>query len=184
MTLDRTFSRNTLIFRDPAASRAMYSMDPTDKKPAACGCKGGSCSCNMNKENPVTQPAVYIQDLNDVFLQSLSGGGIQKYVLTQARFFGLGLNLAECSAVLRIKSPDSGFGITIKVEYSPDGQTWTAGASAVITEKTTAGDYVGVHSTAAEILPFYRLIAEVRDTGGSAQKQAQVKVWQYMKYRV
>ena len=130
----------------------------------------------------MTQPAVYFNVIDDEWVQSLSNGTFKKYTLTPTKAWGLGLNLAECSVVVRIKNADATFGITITVEFSPDGKTWTAGASAVITEKSAAGDYVGVHSTTAEILPYYRVCAQVRDTSVAAVKTAQVSVWQYMKY--
>lgn len=53
----------------------------------------------------------------------------------------------------------------------------------MITEKSAAGDYFGVHSTNTEIMPFYRVTAQVRDTAVAAVKAGQITVWQYMKYR-
>lgn len=130
------------------------------------------------------QPALYFNLIDDEWMVSLGNGAIKKYVLTPSKAFGLGMNLAECSIGLRIKNPDATFGITMKVECSLDGRTWIPAAAAVITEKSAAADYIGVHSTSSEIMPYYRVTCEVRDTAVTAQKTAQISVWQYMKYRV
>lgn len=47
------------------------------------------------------QPAVYINLCTDLFITSLATGGTQTYVLTPAKLFGLGLNLAEFVACMR-----------------------------------------------------------------------------------
>lgn len=132
----------------------------------------------------MSQNAVYMTLVEDEWVQSLSTGAFRKYVLTPSKSWGMGLNLSECSLALRIKNSDATFGVALGIEFSPDGKTWTAGAASVITEKSAAGDYFGVHSTNAEIFPFYRVTAQVRDTAVAAIKVGQITVWQYMKYRV
>ena len=39
-------------------------------------------------------------------------------------------------------------------------------------------------NTPADLLPFGRIVAEVRHTGLTAQKNATICVWSYFKYRV
>lgn len=60
------------------------------------------------------QPAVYINLCTDLFITSLATGGTQTYVLTPAKLFGLGLNLAEFVACMRI-SDIQGATATVKL---------------------------------------------------------------------
>lgn len=128
------------------------------------------------------QPAVYVNFVDDLTATSMAGGQVKTFIATPKKLWGLGLNLAEFTAGLRIKLPDNNCGVTIKWQWSLDGHTWTTGAT-VITEKTAAGDYTGVHNTISEQMPFARLIVEVRDTGATSQKSAVLSVWGYYRYR-
>lgn len=128
------------------------------------------------------QPAVYLNFCDDLFITSLGTGAAQKYVITPKKFIALGLNLAEFVAGLRISNLDTNGGITLKWQWSLDGVIWSDG-STVMSEKTAKGDYRAVFSTNDELLPFVRLILEVRDTTAALQKTAQVSVWGYYKFR-
>lgn len=147
----------------------------------ACSCEGNGGSKTGRR---MMQPALYLNLCEDMWVYSLGAGGIQRYVLTPKKYWGLGLNLAEVFAGLRIKSPDNNFGITIKWDYSLDGTVFKTSSTAIITEKSTADDYTGIFNTATELPPFGRIVAEVRATTGAAQVGAQVSLWQYLKYRV
>lgn len=129
------------------------------------------------------QPAVYVNYCEDLTVESNAQGGVRVTVVVPKRMWGLGLNLGEFVAGLRIKSADANCGITLKWQWSLDGKTWKTGAT-VITEKTANDDYTGLHTAIAEQMPFSRLILEVRDTTLTSQKTASVSVWGYYKYRV
>lgn len=129
------------------------------------------------------QSAVYLNFCDDLFVTSLGTGAVQKYLITPKKFFGLGLNLAEFVAGLRISDLSASGGVTLKWQWSLDGVIWSDG-STVMSEKTAKGDYRAVFSTTDELLPFVRVILEIRDTTVTAQKTAQVSVWGYYKFRV
>jgi len=141
-----------------------------------------SCLLTPFSEALPMQPAVYLNFFEDVTACSNANGSVRTIVVTPKRVWGLGLNLSDFTAGLRIKQPDATFGITLKWQWSLDGKTWITG-STVISEKSAANDYAGSHNVVAEQLPFVRLIAEIRDTASAAQKTGQVSIWGYYRFR-
>jgi hypothetical protein len=134
------------------------------------------------KGNP---PVLYLILVEDLLVQSASNGAVQTYIITPKQYWGMGVNLAEFLAGLRIRTltdANAGAGVTVKWEYSLDGKTWKTG-STVITEKTAVDDYTGIHNANSEQTPFVRLKIEVRDTAAAAQKAALISVFAYYKFR-
>lgn len=128
---------------------------------------------------------IYLVLCEDLTLQSASDGHAQTHVITPKGNWGLGLNLGDFLAGLRIKSSsdnNAGAGVTLLWQWSLDGKTWKTG-STVIAEKTTVDDYTGSHAVTTEQTPFVRLIASVRDTAMTVQKSANISVWGYYRFR-
>lgn len=117
-------------------------------------------------------------------VQANYDGSSRQYVVSPDDMRTMGLNLAELIVGLRIDMIDTNAGVTAKLQYSLDGQTWNDGASPLVTEKTATGDYVGSNSTSTELLPNLRVALVVRDMVGSNQLTARVSVWAYYLYRV
>ena len=91
----------------------------------------------------MNQPAVYVNLCEDLLVASTSTGGVRTIVLTPKQYWGMGLNLAEVTGGLRIRSGfDVGVGVTLKWQWSLDGKTWKAASATMITEQTTADDFV------------------------------------------
>jgi len=127
------------------------------------------------------QPAVYVNFVEDMGIVCFSSGGVRTYYVTPKKYYGLGMNLDEVLVCLRIKNRSVTAGITVKNEYSFDGQNWTDGTT-VIAQQTAAGDSKG--SLDASLLPpFVRFKVEVVDTGASSEQAADITMWGYYKYR-
>jgi len=132
-----------------------------------------------------TPPAVYLVLCEDLTIQSSFNGNTQTHVVTPKAHWGMGFNLSDFIAGLRIKSssdPNAGAGVTLTWQWSLDGKSWNTGTT-VISEKTSTGDYTGTHAVTAEQTPFVRLIVNVRDTAVTAQKSANITVWAYYRFR-
>ncbi len=128
--------------------------------------------------------AVYMALVEDVNITSNSDGTARMHVLSPIAANAMGLNLASFLCCMRISSLSTNGGVTVKYQFSFDGVNWQDAASALISEKTSAGSSEGLHNTETEQTPFLRIVATVRDTVGSAQINAPVSVWGYYKYRV
>lgn len=131
------------------------------------------------------QPAVYVNLCTDLYVNSLATGGTNTYVLTPTKYFGLGLNLAEFVACLRISDmAGTNAGVKLIWQYSFDGSSWKDGDD-VITTKTTKGESVGAFSTNLQLTPFVRVALQISQTvTPTTQTTAQVSVWGYYKFRV
>lgn len=125
---------------------------------------------------------VYVNYIQDVLLASNADGGLRRVVITPKQFWGLTLGMSAFTAGMRITTIDANSGITLKWQWSLDGSIWKT-SSDVIAEKVSPDDYSGVFNTAADMMPFGRVVADVRATSGSTQKMTQVSVWGYYQYR-
>jgi hypothetical protein len=130
------------------------------------------------------QPATYVNLCTDLSVTSLATGLTQTYSITPTNLYGLGLNLAEFVACLRI-SDITGTGATVKLiwQYSFDGSNWKDGDD-VITDKTTKGETVGAFSTNLQLTPFVRVALKIWQATPTVQVTALVSVWGYYKFRV
>lgn len=134
----------------------------------------GSCS-----KNPI-----YLNNLRDTYLTSNADGTARTYVLTPQSAYGLGLGLISLTAGLRVNADKTAnFAISIKLQYSFDGASWTNGNASIIGTTTTAGDTKGQLSNTAEFFPFVRVVAEVvHSTAGATQVGSSVSVWALYRY--
>ena len=130
------------------------------------------------------QPAVYVNLCTEQLFTSLATGVVQTYPLTPARFYGLGLNLAEFVGCMRINDIN-GTGATVKLiwQYSFDGATWKDGSD-VIGDQTAKENYTGAISTNTQLTPYVRVALKVWQATPTVQVWAVVSVWGYYKFRV
>ena len=131
------------------------------------------------------QPAVYVELVEDMSVVSLATGTARTYVIVPKKYYGLGMNLDEVVACLRVRNATANVGITTKAQWSFDAQVWEDYvASSVISQVTSDGDYRGKLDASDNLPPFIRLVIEVIATSGSAQVGADVTAWGYYKFRV
>jgi hypothetical protein len=140
-------------------------------------------STNVDIVESKMQPAAYVNLCEDATFVSMATGGVQTHVISPKKQWGMGLNLAELVVGMKMSS-GAGCGVTIKFQWSLDGSKWMTVGTALIPEKTADGDYVGLTASASELLPFVRVIAEVRNPSGADQKSVSLSVWAYYKFRV
>jgi hypothetical protein len=155
---------------------------------SSCGCEG----CSKGKERGVNsetekegemKKALYLQFADTLSVVSLSSGSLRAYKITPRKYLGLGLNLDELVVCLRMENTSTNCGVTVKGEYSFDGQNWTIISTAIISQQTADGDYVGTLTSSSDLLPFLRIFVEVDDTMSAGQESADISVWAYYKYR-
>ncbi len=127
--------------------------------------------------------SAWIPCCEDLLITSNATGTMRQLVLTPQRYWNAGQNLAEVVACLRIANLSAGGAVLLKAQYSFDGKKWKTSTTLVLAEKTADDDYVGVFNVNTEVLPWWRIVVEIRDQGAAAQKTALVSLWQYMKYR-
>ena len=131
------------------------------------------------------QPAIYLNLVEDFLIESNANGSLRTIVLTPKRMWGLGLNLADFTTMLRIANLTTNGGVTVKWQYSFDGINWKVSSTDAVAQKTANGDYASAFTGAADMLPFVRLSVEIKDTtAGALQMTAEIGVWAYYKYRV
>lgn len=124
---------------------------------------------------------VYVNYVSDTLLASDADGSVRTVVITPRRFWGLPLGMGELLVGLRVEGRETGFGVTLKWQWSLDGSRWVTG-STIGQERTTDGDFLAVFNAVAEKTPFGRVVAEVRDTGSASQKTATCSAWGYYHY--
>jgi hypothetical protein len=136
----------------------------------------------MNEDDSMDMLNIALTHFEDFDILSQPTGAVKRYMTPKA-YWGLSLNLLSINAALAVSNLSVNGGVSVWWETSWDGVNWFKAGAAVISEKTTNGQYRGEYGVQSDFGPLGRLVVEIRQpVSPTAQQSATISL--RAKYRM